>query len=134
MIGLDTNILVRYIVQDDKLQSEMATSFIEQKSSQDPIFFVNHIILCELVWVLRRCYNANKDAITQVIEQILKTSVFQVQSPQAVWTALKLYRNNRADFSDCLIGRINHENECRITVTLGKAAARLNEFSELSTL
>jgi predicted nucleic-acid-binding protein len=63
MIGLDTNVLVRYVAQDDSLQSPIAAEFIETVCSEKHPGFINHIVLCETVWVLDRCYHTDKDTI-----------------------------------------------------------------------
>lgn len=126
MIGLDTNILVRYITQDDPEQSALASKLIEQNCSRESPGYINHIVLCELVWVLRRCYKVEEQQALQVIEQILRTVQFLVQNPQVVWKALKLARKNKADFPDCLITHINLAGGCITTVTLDRAAAEIN--------
>jgi len=107
MTGIDTNILVRYITQDDPQQSALATRFIEEKCSPECPGFINHIVLCELVWVLNRCYKTDRMQSLQVIEQLLRTAQFQIQEPQIVWKALKLAQKGKADFADFLISQIN---------------------------
>ncbi|PIP44135.1 MAG: hypothetical protein COX17_03195, partial [Deltaproteobacteria bacterium CG23_combo_of_CG06-09_8_20_14_all_60_8] len=88
MIGIDTNVLVRYIAQDDPRQSRAAVEFIEQNCSRDTPGFINHIVLCELVWVLKRCYKVNQAEALKVLEQIMRTAQLQIQEPQVVWQAL----------------------------------------------
>lgn len=132
MIGLDTNVLVRYIVQDDKEQARLATKTIEQGADADDAFFINQIVLCELVWVLRRCYAAKPDAIAAVLEQILRTAHFRVQGIDAVWRALKEYRIASADFADCLIAQQNRAAECSETLTFDRNAAKASDFRLLS--
>ena len=73
MIGVDTNVLVRYIVQDDIEQSKDATRFIEKRISSSNPGFINQIVLCELVWVLKRAYGYEKTIIFEVLEKILQT-------------------------------------------------------------
>lgn len=126
MIGLDTNILVRYITQDDPVQSPAASQFIEKNCSADAPGFVNYLVLCELVWVLKRCYKVEQDQALKVIEQILKTVQLQVQEPQIVWKALRLARKNKADFADYLITQINSAHGCETTVTFDQAAAQIS--------
>lgn len=131
MTGLDTNILVRYITQDDPDQAALATRFIEESCSKQSPGFINHIVLCELVWVLRRCYKVEEQQAMQIIEHILRTVQFQVQDPQIVWKALNLTRRGKADFADCLISQINMAGGCDTTVTLDRAAAEINNITLL---
>lgn len=126
MIGLDTNILVRYITQDDPDQAALATHFIEQNCSGKSPGFINHIVLCELVWVLKRCYKADQAQALQVIEQILRTVQLQVQEPQVVWKAVRLAQKGRADFADVLITQVNLAHNCEETVTFDTTAAEIN--------
>lgn len=134
MIGLDTNILIRYITQDDPDQSPRATRFIEENCSVKKPGFINHLVLCEIVWVLERCYRSARKDTLAVIEQILKTVQFEVQEPQIVWKALRIAQKNSADFSDCLISQINRTHECRTTITFDKAASKINGMHLLELL
>lgn len=132
MIGLDTNVLVRYITQDEKAQSALATKTIEQGADQGELFCINQIVLCELVWVLKRCYHAKPDAIGLVLEQILRTAHFRIQDIDAVWRALKEYRSTAADFADCLIAQQNRAAECSETFTFDQNAAKAKGFRPLA--
>ncbi len=133
MIGLDTNVLVRYLTQDDPVQARAASRCIEEECSAESPGFVNHLVLCELLWVLKRCYAVKQEQALQVIEQILKTVQFQVQDPHVVWAALRQARKGKADFPDCLIGRINISHGCRETVTFDQAAAEIDAITLLET-
>lgn len=128
MTGIDTNILVRYIVQDDPVQSKAATIFVEKKCSKENFGFINHIVLCELVWVLQKCYDASKKEIIRVMEQLLQTAQFKVQNQQIVWLSLSDFKSGSADFSDYLVGRINLSKECTETITFDKSAAKAKSF------
>ena len=133
MTGLDTNVLVRYLAQDDPVQARTASRFIEEQCSAESPGFINHIVLCELIWVLKRCYAVKQEQALQVIEQLLRTVQFKVQDPEVVWAALRQARNGKADFSDCLIGRINISHGCQETVTFDQAAAEIDGISLLET-
>ena len=125
MIGIDTNVLVRYITQDDPDQARIVTNFLESRCSQKSPCFINHIVLCELVWVLRRCYQVDNKQALAIIEQILRTVQLQVQEPQVVWSALKMAKSGKADFADCLISMINRSEGCKFTITLDQNAAKI---------
>ena len=120
MIGLDTNVLVRYITQDDQFQAKEASRFIEENCSTERPGYVNHIVLCEIVWVLKRCYQTSRKEVLKVIEQILRTEQFRVQEPQVVWLALSEAKNGKADFADYLSVSINKEAGCEQMVTFDR--------------
>ena len=134
MTGLDTNVLVRYIVQDDAEQSLAATALIEGGEQAGETFFINQIILCEVVWVVKRCYNAGRDEIGRMVEQILRTAPFRVQRSAEVWSALNIYRKTPADFADCLIACTNRAADCAETATFDRQAAQTEGFRLISSL
>ena len=123
MIGIDTNVLVRYFAQDDPRQSAIAVDFIESACSEEHPGFINHIVVCETVWVLERCYHVEKDMMVAILEKMLKTEQFRIQSVDRVWRALKEYRRTVADFADCLLAQKNIGYGCAHTVTFDKKAA-----------
>lgn len=132
MIGIDTNVLVRYITQDDPVQASLATHFIENNCSREVPGFVNHIVLCELVWVLKRCYKVDQKDAIRIIEQILRTVQLNVQQPQVVWQAVKAARSGKADFADYLSSRINIASGCLQTVTFDIAASEIESMHLLA--
>ena len=128
MNGLDTNILVRHLVQDDPAQAALVGRFIQDECTQDEPCVLNRIVLCELLWVLERAYGYSRETISEALEQVVRTSQFQIEDLQAVWSALRTYRKTTADFSDCLLGETNRQLGCASTVTLDKRASRLDSF------
>lgn len=128
MIGLDTNILVRYLAQDDVKQSAIVTQLIENEYDKEGYCFINHIVLCELVWVLQRAYKVNKNKIIETIEQLLHTSQFTCQSPDIIWNALKKYKKGSADFADYMTLAVNQQQGCEHTLSFDKKALRSNGF------
>ncbi|MBE9115529.1 type II toxin-antitoxin system VapC family toxin [Lusitaniella coriacea LEGE 07157] len=114
MIGLDTNILVRYLTRDDEHQWRQATDLIQKKQ---PCFITN-IVLCELVWVLRgTSYRFQKDAITNVLEVMLHSAAFEFENRSTVDRALQRYKQGKADFSDYLIGATSRQVGCTETAS-----------------
>ena len=128
MIGLDTNVLVRYIVQDDPEQSRIATNFVEKRISSVKPGFINHIVLCEIVWVLKKAYGYDKIIIVSVLEKILQTKEFIVENAEVAWIALKEYEKAGADFSDYLIAVLNRFADCDYTITFDETAAKFKYF------
>lgn len=124
MIGFDTNVLVRYIVQDDPVQAEAATRLIESRCTAQTPGYVSVLVLMELVWVLTTAYRYKKPTIAAVIAQILRTAEFTVEDRDAVWAALRTFEERTAEFADCLIAARNHAHGCAETYTFDRRAAR----------
>jgi len=112
MIGLDTNVLVRYLTRDDEPQWQQAADLIQQNQ---PCFITN-IVLCEVVWVLRgTTYGFRKDEIINVLEAMLHSAAFEFESRSTVDQALQRYKQGKADFSDYLIGAVSQQAGCTET-------------------
>ena len=131
VIGIDTNVLVRYLVQDDKLQASAANKILDRVSELNPAF-INNIVMCETVWVLSRAYKYEKKLIVKAMEQILSTSGIEFENAEAVRKALRHYTNGSADFSDYLIAEINKENGAKTTYTFDRKAAGNSLFTLIS--
>ncbi|MGZ8161137.1 MAG: PIN domain-containing protein [Methylobacter sp.] len=132
MIGLDTNVLIRYIVQDDELQARLASDLIENQCSTENPAFINEITLCEIVWVLKRAYCYDKAVILTILKQLLSISEVCVSSHTAEWAAYFDYETGNADFSDYFIARINKKAGCPFTFTFDKKACQNGNFKLLS--
>jgi predicted nucleic-acid-binding protein len=123
MIGLDTNVLVRYVAQDDALQSPKATALIESLSEASQ-GFVTLVSIVELVWVMQGCYQATKDEMTAILGKLLRVRTITVENAEVVLKALHAYTNSNADFADCLIERSAHHANCTHTMTFDSKAAK----------
>jgi predicted nucleic-acid-binding protein len=117
MIGLDTNILVRYLTQDDPGQSKKANAEIEKGLATGHKFFITDIVLCELVWVLETAYGYDRREIVPVLENILRTKQFQFANKDLLWKSLADYRTKKGDFADHFIGNTCHKAGCSKTLT-----------------
>lgn len=131
MIGLDTNVVVRYLAQDDPKQSAAATRLFEHQLSPEDPGFVSGIVLCELAWVLAECYGADRARIRAAIEGLLASRQIVVESPDLVRRALRAWAASGADFADALIGELAAAHGATRTVTLDKAAGKLAGFEFL---
>lgn len=123
MIGLDTNVLVRYIAQDDPLQSQKATALFETLSADEP-GYVTLVALVETAWVLAGRYGADRAKIAEVVETLLKSREIRVEQSDVAWQALRLFSTSSADFADCLVERGGQAARCRYTVTFDVRAAK----------
>lgn len=128
MKGLDTNVLVRYLVQDDPVQSKKAEQFIERECSRESPGFINRIVLCELVWVLESAYGYSQATIAGVLEKILRTRQLQIENLEAAWIALREYQKRGAEFTDSLLATVNRQWGCEHTVTFDKKAGQQEGF------
>jgi len=128
MIGLDTNVLVRYIVRDEEKQSAAATRLIEAKCTTDNPGRVSSIVLCELAWVLTRGYGYSRAMVGRVIRRILAVQELQAEKPELAWQAVRLFEQGRADFADFLIGLSNRENKAEVTYTFDTKAVESDLF------
>ena len=128
MIGLDTNILVRYLTQDDAAQSAKATEIIERRLTEQSPGFLSVVVMVETVWVLDRAYRLPTDQIAAAIERILQTDVFSVENEQEVFTAMIAFKEGRGSFADGLIAGLSEKAGCSFTLTFDHKALRLPGF------
>lgn len=132
MIGLDTNVLVRYIVQDDPAQAAAAAKLIESRCTADDPGLVSSVVLCELAWVLGRGYRVDRRALAEVIRSILSAEELQTDEPEAAWRALRLFESGSADYADYLIGASNREHGAGVTFTFDPRAAECELFETVT--
>lgn len=129
MKAIDTNVLIRYLMQDDPIQSPAASKYIKNAGER---IVINSIVLCELVWVLKAAYRQPKEVITEVLEKILFTEQFELEDRDSTWRALTDFKQKRGtDFSDCLIGQKNRSLDCEETVTFDRGLKELETFKVL---
>jgi len=122
MTGLDTNVLVRYITQDNARQAAKANKLIEESLSVKKPGYVTLITLVEIVWVLESCYEQPKKTILDVIYSLLTTKQLVIERADSVYLAMKRYRTGKADFSDAVISIIAENDGCDSIVTFDKKA------------
>ncbi|MGH8794492.1 MAG: PIN domain-containing protein [Stackebrandtia sp.] len=121
MIGLDTNVLVRYIAQDDKTQSAKATELIESLTESKP-GYLTMIVMEETYWVLRRAYKVDKKRASEILGDLLTAQEVVVEQAEAVSRALRQTADG-ADFADALISQLCNDAGCDQTFTFDQGAA-----------
>jgi predicted nucleic-acid-binding protein len=126
MNGLDTNVLIRYLVADDETQAAKAKRYIEAGPS-----YVNCIVLSEVVWVLESAYGYDKATVIAALERLLSTHELEVEDADVALAALHDYRRSTAGFTDCLIGHRNAAHGCRETGSFDKRAKGVAGFRML---
>jgi predicted nucleic-acid-binding protein len=133
MKGLDTNVLVRYITQDEPGQAKLATREIETAASEGERLIIQPMVLCELIWVLESAYNYTKAEIIPVLDLIMRTAQFEIIDKDTVWQSLNDYNKGKGDFSDYYIGRANAKGGAAMTLTFDKSLRGNERFKVLST-
>jgi predicted nucleic-acid-binding protein len=122
VIGLDTNVLVRYVVRDDTEQTLAADALIDGFTTTDP-GYVSHVTLVELWWVLTSTYKQDTAAVAALIDQLVAAATITVQAPDVVHAALRAVLSNRADFADAVIAGVGAAGGCAQTKTFDRRAA-----------
>ena len=128
MIGLDTNILVRYLTQDDAVQSRRATEILERRLTEDNPGFISIVAMVETVWVLDSAYGFSGARIAAAVERMLQADALVVESEPEVFTAMTTVKEGRGSFGDALIGALGAKAKCSCTLTFDEKALRLAGF------
>jgi len=128
MIGLDTNILVRYVTQDDPIQSAKSTAWIEERLTPENPGFVSVIAMTETAWVLERSYGFADQDIAATIERLLQTDVLVIENEQQVFIAMVALKGSEGSFADALIAALGAKAGCSGTLTFDQGALRLPGF------
>jgi predicted nucleic-acid-binding protein len=131
VIGLDTNVVVRYLTQDDPQQSKRATQIFEHQLTVAEPGFLSVVTMVETAWVLARAYGFIGQEIAAAVEILLQTDVLVIENEQEVFTAMIALKERRGDFADAMIAGLGAKAGCEHTVTFDHKALRLSGF-ELS--
>jgi predicted nucleic-acid-binding protein len=129
--GLDTNVVVRYLTQDEPAQARRAGSIIEGTLAKGGNCYLNVIVLCEIAWVLRGAYGLEKKSILLAFDQILETAGILVEDRDLVREAVEQFRDGRGDFADYVLGARNQAAGCSDTVTFDRSLRGSRFFSVL---
>lgn len=132
MIGIDTNVLVRYIVQDEPEQAKVATEVLEAECTRETPGYISQVVLCEMIWVLRRAYRYDRKTTCRVVRELLTTIEFQIERNDLALIALGEFESGTADFSDYLIALIHADAGAETTVTFDRDAGAHRLFRLLS--
>lgn len=128
MLGIDTNVLVRYLVRDDAAQFEKARKLIKRETTAGRPVFVSLLVLLETAWVLRSRYGLAKPEILGALSALLDTDDLRLENEPAIEEAIYYWKDSTADFADCLIGAQNRRQGCTATATFDAKAAKLPGF------
>lgn len=128
MLGIDTNVLVRFLVRDEQTQFEKARKLLKREVSSGRRVFINQLVLLETEWVLRSRYGLAKTQMLETISGLLDAPDVQLEDEPAVEEAVFVWRDANADFADCLIGARNRRLGCNATATFDTKALKLPGF------
>jgi|ERR1035438_4673146 predicted nucleic-acid-binding protein len=128
MIGLDTNVVVRYLTQDDPVQSRKATEILERRLTPEKPGFLCVVTMVETVWVLERAYGLSAKQIAAALERMIQTDVLLIENEQEVFTAMTALKSGRGSFADALIAALGAKAGCEHTLTFDQKALRLSGF------
>jgi len=126
MKGLDSNILLRYLLDDHPVQSPAATRWIRRECSPRSPGFINHIVLCELTWVLRG--RLSRRQVADLLKHLLHCPEFRLQNPEMAWRAVAAHEQHNHDIADTLINATNRNHGCTATATFDQRASRAAGF------
>ena len=128
MIGIDTNILVRYITRDDPAQWRIAHAIITRRLTREQPGWISAVVLIETIWVLRRTYRYPAEAVLGAVRLLLNASTLAVEAEREVNDALSDAQRLNVDFADALIAALAHRAGCAVTLTFDTRAARIPGF------
>lgn len=128
MLGIDTNVLIRFLVRDDEAQFERARKLIKRETSRGEPVFISQLVLLETEWVLRSRYGATKTEISTAISALLESREVQFEDESSVEQALFVWKDSTADFADCLINAHHRALGCRATATFDARALKVRGF------
>ena len=122
MIGIDTNVVVRYLTKDDPIQTTLAVKTIRSLTPDEP-GFISLVTIAELTWVLETCYRFDKVELVEVLDTLVASQEVKLERAEVVSQALRMFAAGTADFSDYLIERSGHAAGCMYTFTFDQEAA-----------
>jgi predicted nucleic-acid-binding protein len=128
MLGIDTNVLIRFLVRDDQTQFEKARKLLKREVSSSRRVFINQLVLLETEWVLRSRYGLAKTQMLETISGLLDAPDVQLEDEPSIEEAVFVWRDANADFADCLIGARNRRLGCKATATFDTKALKLPGF------
>lgn len=121
MIALDTNVLVRLVLQDDEAQARAAERLVVRARREDTSLFISDIVLCELVWVLTRRASIRRAEIAAALDQLLRTELMVFSNTALIERTVAAYRDGRGDFADYLIREHARAADATEIVTFDRA-------------
>ena len=129
MNALDTNVLVRFLVEDDKVQSRRARKLVEEAVMDEEELFVPDLVVVETAWVLKRSYSLKKEHICKVLRMLLGARNIRFESSDRLARAISAYEKGRGGFSDYLIRAVASEWDCETVATFDQVLQKESGFT-----
>lgn len=130
MMALDTNVLVRFLVEDDKTQSKLAKKLVEKAVKDEEEIFIPDLVLVETVWVLKRSHGLKKEATAKVLRMLLGARNLRFESSDRLARAISAYEKGRGGFSGYLIREVASERDCESVATFDQVLQKEDGFEE----
>ena len=131
MIALDTNVLLRFVTADHDAQYQLAKNLISNYYGKNKSIYINTIVLCEFVWVLKSGYKYSRQQITELLHMLVRIEEFEFSERDEIFEAIVLYQNGGVDFADYLIHVINKKKGCLSTYSFDQQAINDGLFATL---
>jgi predicted nucleic-acid-binding protein len=128
VIGLDTNILLRFIVKDDAAQFELVSNFIRKLRDEGKTMYITDVVLSEIIWTLRTGYKYKKSALLRALQGMTDTADLIFESEDLIESVISAYQKGRGDFTDYLIAERCYAAGCESLATFDKALLREKGF------
>ncbi len=132
MRGVDTNVLVRYLMNDDAGQAQIVDRLLTDCRNQGETLFIPVIVVCEMLWVLDRVHGQTKAEMIRALEELLELDIFKFEQELAIRESLDQYRHGKATLPDYVIGEISRQAGCRDTVTFDRILSRAPGYTLLA--
>ena len=128
MIALDTNVLVRYLINDDPTQAALAVALIRRGIANGDTFFVSDIVVCEIVWVLTASYRIERSRIASLLRDLFRANHLGFRQRDELFRALIAFEGGKGDFPDYLIREHARSGGAVDVATFDKLLLRENGF------
>lgn len=128
MIALDTNVLVRFLVEDDQRQAVDAAALVECTIAADEVLFISDVVLCEVVWVLAGSYRVSRAQIGTTLRELLRAKHLAFAAPDQLVRALDAFTKGKGDFADYVIREHGRAAGCDAVATFDRALLREQGF------
>lgn len=131
MKAVDTNVLVRFLIPDDEIQTQKVTEILSEAEATKQPLFVSQTVVLELIWVLKSAYEVPRQDILNSINELLSMSALEFQGQQVVRDFVTASLDNTYDLSDLLISQVAKGQGCDTTLTFDKKASKSPLFTRL---
>lgn len=131
MKGLDTNVVVRYLTQDDRVQSRKANAIVDTALAGGDRIHLDTVVLCELAWVLRSAYRYDRKTVADVLGKLVEAAQISVDDRDRLLDAVGRYGRGAGDFADYVLALRNQAAGCETTLTFDRAHRKEDLFTLL---